>query len=75
MYNYSNLKKDQQVVALWYNQKVDVAPKILLTGKGEIAEKILEVAKDNNITIHKDEDLVRFLSILEIDTYIPVVSI
>jgi flagellar biosynthesis protein len=72
MYNYSNFKKNQKAVALGYDEKKDNAPKVLASGKGLIAEKIIEIARDNNIPMHRDADLVEILSLLEIDESIPI---
>lgn len=72
MYNYTNFKKGQKAVALGYDKKQDAAPKVLASGHGLIAQKIIEIAKDSNIPLHKDSDLIEILSILEIDEYIPV---
>ncbi|MBR6643728.1 MAG: EscU/YscU/HrcU family type III secretion system export apparatus switch protein [Lachnospiraceae bacterium] len=57
-------------VALSYEEG-DQAPKILATGKGYIAEKIIETAKEVNVPVHKDEKLAATLSKLEIGDYIP----
>ena len=57
-------------VALSY-EAGDQAPKILATGKGYVAEKIIEAAKEENVPIHKDEKLAATLSKLEIGDYIP----
>ena len=57
-------------VALSYDAG-DEAPKILATGKGYVAEKIIEVAKEENVPVHKDEKLAKTLSGLEIGDYIP----
>lgn len=47
------------------------APKILATGKGEVAERIIEKAKENNVPLHKDNKLADTLSKLEIGDAIP----
>ena len=57
-------------VALSYDAG-DTAPKILATGKGYVAEKIIEVAKQENVPLHKDAKLANTLSKLEIGDYIP----
>lgn len=57
-------------VALEY-EAGDQAPKVIATGKGILAEKIIDVAKEANVPIHKDEKLARSLSILDIGEYIP----
>ncbi len=71
-YNYKNSPKGQRAVALGYDEKKDIAPKIVASGKGVIAEQIIEIAKINNIPIHQDADLAQVLSLLEINAYIPM---
>lgn len=61
---------NKTAVALSYEEG-DQAPKILATGKGYVAEKIIEVAKEENVPVHKDEKLADTLSKLEIGDYIP----
>lgn len=72
MYNYSNFQKNQKAVALGFNEKVDHAPKVLASGRGVVAEQIVQIARDNNIPMHRDVNLVEVLSVLEIDEYIPI---
>jgi flagellar biosynthesis protein len=64
--------KENIAVALSYNKNNDQAPKIIAKGKGSIADNIIEIAKKNNIDIHKDKNLARILAILDIDAVIPV---
>jgi flagellar biosynthesis protein len=71
MYHYNNFQKNQKAVALGFEEKTDHAPKILGSGNGIIAEKIIEIARQNNIPIHKNADLVEVLSVLEINEHIP----
>jgi len=61
---------NKTAVALSYDEG-DQAPKILATGKGYVAEKIIEAAKEENVPVHKDEKLAATLSKLEIGDYIP----
>lgn len=61
---------NKTAVALSYEEG-DKAPKILATGKGYVAEKMIEVAKEENVPVHKDEKLAGTLSKLEIGDYIP----
>ncbi len=49
----------------------DKAPKILATGKGEVAEKIIEKAKENDVPLYKDNKLADTLSRLKIGDTIP----
>lgn len=57
-------------VALAYNPG-DVAPTILAIGKGELAEKIIEKAKESDVPLYKDNKLAATLSKLEIGDTIP----
>ena len=52
-------QKVQKAVALQYDKNTNNAPKITAKGKGETANNIIKIAKDNKIPIKKDEDLVR----------------
>ena len=60
----------KQAIALQYDPD-DIAPRVLATGQGIVAEKILETAKDNDVPIHKDEQLAKTLSKLEVGDAIP----
>lgn len=63
-------KKDKTAVAVSY-EPGEAAPKILATGKGLIAEKIIEKAEENNVPLYKDNKLADTLSRLEIGDMIP----
>ncbi|WP_163971210.1 EscU/YscU/HrcU family type III secretion system export apparatus switch protein [Oceanobacillus halotolerans] len=57
--------------ALQYDKDNMIAPKISATGKGLIAENIIETAKKNNIPIQEDPSLVELLAQLNINETIP----
>ncbi len=63
-------EEKKTAVALEY-EAGDRAPKVDATGQGVLAEKIIDVAKEANVPVHKDEKLARSLSILDIGEYIP----
>jgi len=63
-------KKIKTAVALEYNPSEE-APKIIASGKGFLAEKIIDKAKESDVPIHKDDRLAQSLSKLEIGDYIP----
>ena len=63
-------EKVKTAVALAY-EPGDVAPKILATGKGELAERIIEKGKEGNVPLYKDNKLANTLSKLEIGDTIP----
>ena len=62
--------KSKKAVALKYDTN-DTSPFVLAKGKGYIAEKIIEKGKDQNIHIHKDENIIDNLMQLDIGEDIP----
>ncbi|MGP2656006.1 EscU/YscU/HrcU family type III secretion system export apparatus switch protein [Malaciobacter sp. WC5094] len=60
-----------KAAALKYDINNDSAPKVTAKGKGETANNIIKIARENNIPIKKDEDLVELLSQLDLDKEIP----
>ncbi|KSV59960.1 EscU/YscU/HrcU family type III secretion system export apparatus switch protein [Acetivibrio ethanolgignens] len=57
-------------VALSYNPE-ETAPKIIASGKGYLAEKIIEEAKELKVPTHQDSRLAETLSRLEVGDFIP----
>ena len=65
-----SVKIDKQLaVALHYDRKG--APRVVAKGRGTIGEKIIEVAKANNIPIEENEVLAGALSNVELGDEIP----
>ena len=64
-------EKKKKAVALGYNKEKNSAPKILATGKGESAAKMISLAKEHGVPIKEDEDLVELLSKLDLGDEIP----
>ncbi|MBO4902767.1 MAG: EscU/YscU/HrcU family type III secretion system export apparatus switch protein [Lachnospiraceae bacterium] len=62
--------KPKQAIALEYDPN-DVAPKIIATGRGKIAEKIIEAAQEADVPVHQDDKLADTLSKLDIGDFIP----
>ncbi|SHO46056.1 EscU/YscU/HrcU family type III secretion system export apparatus switch protein [Anaerocolumna xylanovorans] len=62
--------KNKTAVALGYNPE-DEAPRIIATGKGYLADKILKGARENQIPVHEDSRLANSLSKLDLGDYIP----
>ncbi len=63
-------KRIKQAIALEYNPDEE-APKVIATGRGAVAERILERAKEADVPIHRDDRLADTLSRLEIGEMIP----
>jgi flagellar biosynthesis protein len=66
------LGKVTRAVALGYDSSADPAPRIVASGKGAVAEQILQLAFAHNIKVREDADLVEILSVLEVDSLIPL---
>ena len=62
--------KVKQAIALEYDPN-DAAPKVIATGRGILAEKIIEKAKEADVPVHRDDKLADTLSRLEIGEMIP----
>ncbi len=62
----------QKAVAIEYERGVDDAPRVTASGKGAIAEQILQIAFDRGIKVREDAELVEILSLVEVDSPIPL---
>jgi len=65
------MDKSPKAVALKYDRKKDNAPRVIAKGRGEIAEKIIEVAKAHNVPMYEDKNLIQILEALDLETEIP----
>ena len=63
--------KKNSAVGLKYQPESDNSPRVTAKGNGKIAEKIIKIAKEHNIFIHEDPDLIEILSQLDINDEIP----
>lgn len=68
--NKEQEKKQKTAVAVAY-EPGDAAPKILAAGNGEVAERIIEKAKENDVPFYQDNKLAETLSKLQIGDTIP----
>jgi len=57
-------------VALAYGEQ-EAAPLVLAKGRGELAERIIDKARQAGIYVHESPELVRLLLEVDIDTQIP----
>ncbi len=60
-----------KAAALRYDRSNDSAPRLVAKGQGHIAEKILQLARDNQIPVHEDPALIEILSKMDLDEHIP----
>ena len=62
--------KIKQAIALSYDPDDD-APKVIASGKGALAERIIEKAQEADVPVHRDDKLADTLSRLDIGDMIP----
>jgi flagellar biosynthesis protein len=62
----------QKAVAIEYDRTKDDAPLVTASGKGAIAEQILKIAFERGIKVREDAELVEILSLIEVDSPIPL---
>ena len=67
MKKFTNTK----AVALKYKAYEDLAPKVVAKGQGEIAKKIIEKAKEFDVPLFQNEELVNMLLSVEVGEEIP----
>lgn len=60
-----------KAAALRYDSSKENAPRVTAKGEGKTAQKIIEIAKENDIPIKEDADLVELLSKVELDQEVP----
>ena len=60
-----------KAVALGYRPETDNAPKVVASGKGSVARRIIALAREHGIYIHDDPDLVEVLAQLDLNDEIP----
>ncbi len=62
----------KMAAAIKYDAEKSSAPAVTASGKGTIAEKIIELAMEQGIPIKNDPDLIQVLSKLKVGSEIPV---
>ena len=63
-------EKVKQAIALEYDPD-DEAPRVIASGRGALAERIIERAKEADVPVHRDDIMAVSLSRLEIGDRIP----
>lgn len=64
-------KRLQQAVALAYREGT-AAPRVVAKGKGQLAERIIEKAKEAGVFVHDSPEMVSLLMQVDLDSHIPV---
>jgi flagellar biosynthesis protein len=70
-FDMTERKSPNKAVAILYNENDSAAPKVVASGKGVIAEKIINTARDAGIHIQEDANLVELLSKVQVGEEIP----
>jgi flagellar biosynthesis protein len=70
----SGPKSDAVAVALRYERGLDAAPRVVASGRGHIAERIVELAFQSGVRVREDADLAEALVAVEIGDVIPVAA-
>jgi flagellar biosynthesis protein len=71
MRRHSRKITPDQAVALRYRKELDRAPTVVAKGRGVIAERIREIAREHGIQVQEDSDLVELLAKVDLDREIP----
>lgn len=69
--NKENSSSKKSAVSLQYKKGKNAAPKVTAKGQGWVAEKIIKMARENNIPIREDKDLLNLLSEIDVGQEVP----
>ena len=61
----------RSAAALGYDPEADKAPRLLARGHGQIADRIIALAREHDIPLREDPDLVAVLAKLDLGREIP----
>ena len=65
------MEEKKKAIALRYDQEKDKAPVVVAKGQGSIAEKIIKLARENNIPVVEDEELIEAMINMDVYEEIP----
>ena len=68
--NLSPAMRRQSAVALAYQQG-SAAPRVVAKGQGQLAERIIERAREAGVFVHESPELVSLLLQVDLDQHIP----
>lgn len=64
-------KSNDKAVALKYNSDQDLAPVVIASGYGEVAERIINIAETRGIPVYRDDSAASLLCMLDVGATIP----
>ena len=62
---------NKKAVALKYDERQSAAPVVVASGMGHLAEKMVEIANENDVPVYEDNSLATVLSQLDLGREIP----
>lgn len=66
-----SLTKNKKAAVLRYDATRDQAPRVVATGRGKMAERIVALAQQHQVPLVEDRNLVQVLEALDLNTDIP----
>ena len=60
-----------EAVGLRYDPESEGAPRVVARGRGEVAERILEIAEEHGVLVRQDPDLLQLLAGARLGDEIP----
>ncbi|MNR86813.1 Flagellar biosynthetic protein FlhB [compost metagenome] len=67
----SDAQKPKKAVALSYDESADEAPRVVASGSGLVAERIVKTAQEAGVAIQENPGLVEALAALDLGEQIP----
>jgi len=65
----------QVAVALRHERDGQALPRVVASGRGAVADQILELAFASGVKVREDADLAEILAAIDVDTEIPIEAI
>ncbi len=69
--NKKDINEQGKAAALKYDLEKDAAPRVVASGKGYVADRIVELAKEHGVPLHQDRSLIEILIRLDLGDTIP----
>ena len=63
--------RPKRVAAIRYERGVDAAPRVVAAGSGHVADRILELARANGVSVREDPALAEALAKLQLEADVP----
>lgn len=64
-------KSDTRAAALKYEMGSDLAPVVVASGYGDVAERIIDIAEKQGIPVYRDDSVSSMLCMLDVGKTIP----